>query len=762
MLAASVAITAYAEDSKYGDYLSYAISNEEVTITLCDSAAVTIAIPKNIENAPVKTIADSAFSACESLTDVHYEGTEEEWNGITIGTGNEKLENATFHYSSTGETENKDFENITFEDKFFEYDGDEKELLISGELPEGANVSYKYNKTSYPGVYTATAVITMEGYNTLTLNAELKIGYVINEKQLPLKGYEPEKEGDAETFAKNVYKEIWSSEDGENLIRSVEKENRAINEKNARSFILSSELGANICLTNGEEGENEKTYSFILVSKDAEEFTAYCVINEEIWFPKNPYEEFAGIFEDYKYFDSVTFPNAPEYTKAPQVITVEDFGEVTYGDADVEIKVTKDKLSKLENFTYTSDNENVATITEEGKIKIVGAGKAIISVTEAGNDEYAETTVKKELTVNKKAVTVNSINLENKTAELSGVLEADKEAVALDFDKINVETGDAVAEDEESVNVSLKNLVLKGDKSANYEITDESFATTMKRADVIDVKFSEAENGTATGNAKYIKGSNVTVTATADSGYEFKGWYNGDTLISSDESYTFTADSDIELTAKFEKIRVVGIGGGSGASSTCTVKFDTNGGSKIANVKVNRNKTVSKPANPEKEGYVFDGWYTDKGLTKAYDFSEKVSKGFTLYAKWVETTEDNTIVLTIGSKKASVFGEEVENDVAPIIRNDRTMLPIRFIAEALGADVEWDNDTRTVTVSADDIEIVITIDSDTAVVNGESVKLDSPAFIENDRTYLPIRFISENLGAKVEWNEETKTVTITK
>lgn len=761
MLAASVALTAYAEDSKYGDYLSYAISNEEATITLCDSAAVTIAIPKAIENAPVKAIADSAFSNCESLTDVHYEGTEEEWNGITIGTGNEKLTTATLHFNSTGETENKDFENITFENKFFEYDGEYKELLISGELPEGANVSYANNKAFYPGVYTATAVITMEGYNSLTLNAELKIGYTINEKQLPLKDYEPEKAGDVKTFAKNVYKEIWDSEDGENLIRSIEKENRAITEKNARSFILSSELGANICLTNGEEGENEKTYSFILVSKDAEEFTAYCVITDEIWFAEFKYDMLADEYADYKYFESITFPNAPEYTKAPQIISVADFGEVVYGEADVEIKVTKDKLSELESFTYTSDNENVATITEEGKIRIVGAGKAIISVTEAGNDEYAKTTVKKELVVNKKEVTVNSIDLENKTAELSGVLEADKEAVALDFDKINVEAGED-AEGEGNVNVTLKNLVLKGEKSANYEVKTESVAGVMKKSDIIEIKFSDMENGTAAGNAKYLKGSSVTVTATPDSGYEFKGWYNGDTFVSSDESYTFTADSDIELTAKFEKIRVVGIGGGSGASSKCTVKFDTNGGSKIANIKVNKNKTVSKPANPEKEGYKFDGWYSDKGLTKEYDFSEKVSKGFTLYAKWVEVTEDNAIVLTIGDKKAFVFGEEVENDVAPIIRNNRTMHPIRFIAEALGAKVEWDGNARKVTISTEDIEIVITIDSDTAVVNGESVKLDSPAFIENDRTYLPLRFISENLGAKVTWDEATKTVTITK
>ena len=120
------------------------------------------------------------------------------------------------------------------------------------------------------------------------------------------------------------------------------------------------------------------------------------------------------------------------------------------------------------------------------------------------------------------------------------------------------------------------------------------------------------------------------------------------------------------------------------------------------------------------------------------------------------------MILTIGKKEALVFGETKINDVAPIIRNDRTMLPARFVAENLGAVVKWDNDTRTVTITKDDITIIITIDSQTALVNGAAIVLDSPAFIENDRTYTPLRFIAEKLGADVKWNGETQEVTITK
>lgn len=75
-------------------------------------------------------------------------------------------------------------------------------------------------------------------------------------------------------------------------------------------------------------------------------------------------------------------------------------------------------------------------------------------------------------------------------------------------------------------------------------------------------------------------------------------------------------------------------GGGGSATSMLTIKFETNGGSAVANVKVVYGDVLVAPANPTKDGFVFDGWYTDKELTNKYDFSQKVTKSFTLYAKW--------------------------------------------------------------------------------------------------------------------------------
>ncbi len=120
------------------------------------------------------------------------------------------------------------------------------------------------------------------------------------------------------------------------------------------------------------------------------------------------------------------------------------------------------------------------------------------------------------------------------------------------------------------------------------------------------------------------------------------------------------------------------------------------------------------------------------------------------------TTE---IKMTIGDMNGYVNGVAKELDAAPIIRQDRTMLPVRFVAENLGAEVAWDGATSTATLTCGDIEIKITIGATTATINGEEKPLDAPAFIENSRTYLPVRFVAEALGATGDWDGATSTAT---
>ena len=89
------------------------------------------------------------------------------------------------------------------------------------------------------------------------------------------------------------------------------------------------------------------------------------------------------------------------------------------------------------------------------------------------------------------------------------------------------------------------------------------------------------------------------------------------------------------------------------------------------------------------------------------------------------------------------------------------MLPIRFIVENLNGSIEWNAEKQMVTIMKNGLEIEVYIGQAFALVSGSPVELDSPAYIENGRTFLPLRFVAENLGAEVSWNGETKQVTIT-
>ncbi len=108
-----------------------------------------------------------------------------------------------------------------------------------------------------------------------------------------------------------------------------------------------------------------------------------------------------------------------------------------------------------------------------------------------------------------------------------------------------------------------------------------------------------------------------------------------------------------------------------------------------------------------------------------------------------------------------VDGVQIEFDVDPVTEDDRTLVPMRAIFEALGAEVAWDDDVQTATATRGDDTVSITIDSNILYKNGETTELDVPVRMIDDRTLVPVRAISESFGAEVEWDEETQTVIIT-
>ncbi len=180
---------------------------------------------------------------------------------------------------------------------------------------------------------------------------------------------------------------------------------------------------------------------------------------------------------------------------------------------------------------------------------------------------------------------------------------------------------------------------------------------------------------------------------------------------------------------------------------------------------------IAEPVYADKNGVVIGkGTGIAAPLDTVYEaalnpmpLGEKISGFDTL-----ESSTSTEVKLTIGSRTAYINGEAQTLDAAPINRNNRTMLPVRFLANTFGVPnegIKWDAATRTATLTNSDVTIVVTIGAPTMTVNGKTVALDSPAIIENDRTYLPVRAIANALGVSndnIAWDAATNTATLKK
>ncbi len=107
-------------------------------------------------------------------------------------------------------------------------------------------------------------------------------------------------------------------------------------------------------------------------------------------------------------------------------------------------------------------------------------------------------------------------------------------------------------------------------------------------------------------------------------------------------------------------------------------------------------------------------------------------------------------------------GEKIEFDVEPIIEDGRTLVPVRAIFEKIGAVVSWEPETQTVFSILGSSIVSLQINNTIMFVNDEKTELDVPARIVNDRTLVPLRAVSEAFDCRVEWDEVTRNITISK
>lgn len=162
----------------------------------------------------------------------------------------------------------------------------------------------------------------------------------------------------------------------------------------------------------------------------------------------------------------------------------------------------------------------------------------------------------------------------------------------------------------------------------------------------------------------------------------------------------------------------------------------------------------------------------DIARNKKYNITHKPDKGDVVFMKPLKKilcgilsaamliTSAAVPAMADGNINVTLDGKVLSFDVPPQIINERTMVPLRAIFEALGASVDWDQKTQTVTSAKGGTTIKLTIDNNTMFVNGAGVTLDTPACVVEGRTLVPVRAISEAYNTKVDWDDKTRTVII--
>lgn len=118
--------------------------------------------------------------------------------------------------------------------------------------------------------------------------------------------------------------------------------------------------------------------------------------------------------------------------------------------------------------------------------------------------------------------------------------------------------------------------------------------------------------------------------------------------------------------------------------------------------------------------------------------------------------------LEFETSDARIFynGEKIDFDVPPIVENDRTLIPLRGLFEKMGAEVSWDGNTSTAAVVKNDTRLSFQKNYYRVYVNGVAKYMDVPTRLTGGRTMIPLRFLSEELGYEVNWNENTRTIDI--
>ena len=551
---------------------------------------------------------------------------------------------------------------------------------------------------------------------------------------------------------------------------------------------------AQLNITGGEFKSGAQKANLEIDSKAAEAVAikgGYFTTKPENAFVADGYAVSASDKEGYAYLVAEKSETSAEVTEPviPAPIVPEDMTEeeeaVLDGvkDAIEQSKPVSDD-SLTEAATVVADNNSITadegkealenaqiTVNEHDEVVIVIQPTMEIEITsvDAENKTYTVNITPQYqviATTDKDGIDIgtNAVVMETKPLEITSAVEVNipvPNGFALDADNLYVKhtkDGKFVAYHKATVSGDQKTITFTNDKgfSEFTPFSDDRSAVVNFDSEVAQQTYKIDSVGTS------------LPTASKD-GKKFNGWkfenISGTYKVLTEDLWNQIAGKTVNATASFSNGS-----SNSGQVPQKTLTFETNGGSKIDSITANYGKTiVLADYTPKKSGYNFAGWYKDSALKEKIEYAV-LDYDMTVYAKWSansdfsedEGTIETKIFLLINDKTAVINGKNVTNDVPPLIVNSRTYTPARFVAESLGAKVDWNEADRTVAITKGETKIVLVADSTTAYVNGKAVQIDAAAFIADGRIFTPSRFVAENLGANVEWDEDARTVTIIK
>lgn len=304
---------------------------------------------------------------------------------------------------------------------------------------------------------------------------------------------------------------------------------------------------------------------------------------------------------------------------------------------------------------------------------------------------------------------------------------------------------------EDTLNIgNSKPIRIRLNTAGTYPVLEPSPTPLPTPTVSLAIFVTPSQGGTVnvTPSAPFRQGQKVQLTAIPNAGYHFVSWEDGST----NPIRILTLNSSTTVTAKFK----------ADADKEYEIVYSDNLGNSWTKT-VTEGDTITIPLQ-QTDGWTLKSVTVNGQLAEAEDSLTlfNIHSDFNIVAKYVR---QHNISLQVGSNGMFHNSSPVRLDAPPIIVSDRTLVPLRAIAEAFNAQVNWNPDTKQVTVAIGDKTILLTIGNPKASVNGQPVYIDPQnpqvvPIISNSRTMVPLRFIAETMGATVEWDPVFKNIYI--